>query len=168
MNIARRVVIKERDEETVVYSYWNYRMEIESAKRLIGLRFEHDTIREEIEEAIERVEKEEKIELAPEQREAVILAVSSGSISNNRWSRNRKDNYHKCDNQSILNIRQIKFFSRHLQEERQRELRNRRDTRLRPYTDFWSFPASLRRNGEKSILTFSTEMKDNALWSVMR
>ena len=78
MNIARRVVLKEIDDETVVYSYWNYRMEIESAKRLLGLRFEHDTIREEIEEAIERVEKEEKIELAPEQREAVILAVSSG------------------------------------------------------------------------------------------
>ena len=78
MNTNRRVVLKEADEETLVYSYWNYRMETESAKRLIGLRFEHDTIREEIEEAIERVEKEEDIELAPEQREAVILAVSSG------------------------------------------------------------------------------------------
>ena len=78
MNVSRRVVLKEKDDEQVVYSYWNYRMEAESAKRLLGLRFEHDIIREEIEEAIERVEKEEEIELAPEQREAVILAVGSG------------------------------------------------------------------------------------------
>ena len=78
MNVKRKVFLKDINDETVVYSYWNYRMEIESANRLLSLRFDHDTVREEIEEAIERVEKEEDIELAPEQKEAVILAVSSG------------------------------------------------------------------------------------------
>lgn len=78
MNVNKRIIMKEMDGETVIYSFWNYRMEIESAKRLLGLRFDHDTVREEIEEAIKRVEDEADIELAPEQKEAVILAVSSG------------------------------------------------------------------------------------------
>ena len=78
MSMESRVVIQEIDEETVIYSYWNYRMEIESAKRLLDLRLDYEVAIEEIEEAIDHVEKEENMELAEEQKNAVINAVNSG------------------------------------------------------------------------------------------
>ena len=53
-------------------------MEIESAKRLLDLRLDYEVAIEEIEEAIDHVEKEENMELAEEQKNAVINAVNSG------------------------------------------------------------------------------------------
>ncbi|MCR5214677.1 MAG: ATP-dependent RecD-like DNA helicase [Eubacterium sp.] len=78
MNGERKVVIKNNDQGSVVYSSWNYYIEVNSADKLLDLRFKNEVPEEEIMEAIRRVEKEEKIELAEEQQAAVSLAVSSG------------------------------------------------------------------------------------------
>ena len=78
MNVDKKIVMKNSDEGSVVYTAWNYYMELNSASRLHMLQFENDVPDDVVNEAIRRVEKEEEIELADEQREAVSLAVRSG------------------------------------------------------------------------------------------
>lgn len=78
MAIKAKVVLEETDEGVNCFTHWNYRTEVESARRLHDLNDISDTDEKEVEEVIARVEKEEKIELAPEQKTAVFLAVRSG------------------------------------------------------------------------------------------
>ncbi|MBR6402752.1 MAG: ATP-dependent RecD-like DNA helicase [Eubacterium sp.] len=78
MSMNSKVLLKEEDGETICYLYWNYKLELDSARRILELRFDYDTEEREIEEVIDRVETDAEIELAPEQKNAVKLAVSSG------------------------------------------------------------------------------------------
>ena len=78
MTMEAKIVVRDEDDETAIYSHWNYHVEIDSARRLLELRLDHETDRKETDEAIASVEKQEKMELAPEQKEAVRLAVESG------------------------------------------------------------------------------------------
>ncbi len=61
-----------------IYTRWNYFTELESAKRLLGLKLDYDIDEKEILQAIKQVEKDTDMELSEEQRKAVMLAVSSG------------------------------------------------------------------------------------------
>ena len=80
MVVDSRVILEtsEYDTEERVYTRWNYRMELESARRLLGLRLEADYDEKEIMDAIEYVETETEIELDSSQINAVKLAISSG------------------------------------------------------------------------------------------
>ena len=61
-----------------VYSSMNYGVEKSSAKMLADLMLRHEIPHEEINEYIDRIEEKQDIYLAPEQKKAVINAVSSG------------------------------------------------------------------------------------------
>ena len=76
MIIEAKIVVE--NEPARVYTRWNYRIELESAKRLLELRLDYDEDEKEISEAIDQVEKDTELELSDEQRNAVMLAVSSG------------------------------------------------------------------------------------------
>ncbi len=78
MNVDKKIVMKTSELGSIIYSSWNYFTELNSAEKLLELRFNVEVPEEEIAEAIKRVEKEEDIELAEEQRMAVSLAVRSG------------------------------------------------------------------------------------------
>lgn len=80
MVVDSRVIleISDYDSEERVYTRWNYRMELESARRLLGLKLEADYDEDEVMEAIEHVETETEIELDASQINAVKLAISSG------------------------------------------------------------------------------------------
>ncbi|SEP62383.1 exodeoxyribonuclease V alpha subunit [Lachnospiraceae bacterium NE2001] len=79
------IIVKELDnlEENakssrIVYTKWNYFMELDSARRLLELRLDYDVKESEVKAAINKVEKELELSLAEEQREAVYNAVCSG------------------------------------------------------------------------------------------
>ena len=80
MVVDSRVILEtsDYDSEERVYTRWNYRMELESARRLLGLKLEADYDEDEVLEAIEHVETETEIELDASQINAVKLAISSG------------------------------------------------------------------------------------------
>lgn len=80
MVVDSRVILEtsDYDSEERVYTRWNYRMELESARRLLGLKLEADYDEDEVMEAIEHVETETEIELDASQINAVKLAISSG------------------------------------------------------------------------------------------
>lgn len=78
MSMNNKIILKENEEGTICYLYWNYKLELDSARKLLELRFDYEIPENEILEVIDRVEEEEKIELAPEQKSAVKFAVSSG------------------------------------------------------------------------------------------
>ncbi len=66
------------DNTPHIYTRWNYRTELESARRLLELRLDYETDESEILDAIGQVEKDTEMELSDEQKNAVLLAVSSG------------------------------------------------------------------------------------------
>ncbi len=77
------IIIKNLETESsetirIVYAKWNYYMELDSARRLLGLKLDYDVKESEVKAAIKNVEKELELELAAEQREAVYNAVCSG------------------------------------------------------------------------------------------
>ena len=78
MAMEAKIVMREEDGVDAVFTHWNYRMEMDSAKRLLELKFQHEMDEKEIQESIAEVEKEEKIKLADEQKTAVLHAVDSG------------------------------------------------------------------------------------------
>ena len=80
MVVDSRVILEtsDYDSEERVYTRWNYRMELESARRLLGLKLEADYDEDEVMDAIEHVETETEIELDASQINAVKLAISSG------------------------------------------------------------------------------------------
>ena len=78
MSMDNSVVIKKVDDKPVVYSKWNYLMELDSAKMLLDLIGIFKTPQEEIDDAIATIEAETEIELEEEQKQAVYNAVSSG------------------------------------------------------------------------------------------
>lgn len=78
MIIESKVVMEDPEGEARVYSRWNYRIELESAKRLLSLRLDYEPDMNEVDEAIHHVEEETEMELDDSQKNAVRLAVSSG------------------------------------------------------------------------------------------
>ncbi len=76
--VEHAIVVEETEEGEAVFSAYNYRIEMSSAKLLAGLILRHETDDEEIDEYIGRIEKDLGMNLAPEQVEAVRNAVSSG------------------------------------------------------------------------------------------
>lgn len=78
MELDRQIIIKQKNDENIIYSRWNFFVELDSARRLLDLRLEHDIDADDLEEAISDVEREMDIVLADEQREAVRNAVGSG------------------------------------------------------------------------------------------
>ena len=70
--------IYERRTMEAVYSSTNYGIEKSSARMLADLMLRHDIPYEEINECIEAIEAKDDLNLAPEQKAAVINAVSSG------------------------------------------------------------------------------------------
>ncbi|MBR0147464.1 MAG: ATP-dependent RecD-like DNA helicase [Eubacterium sp.] len=63
---------------SAIYTWWNYQYEKDSARRLVELCIRHETPAEELDAAIDEVEKELGIELDPIQRTAVETAICSG------------------------------------------------------------------------------------------
>ena len=63
---------------SAIYTWWNYKYEADSAKRLVDLCIRHEDPKGELDAAIDEVEKELGIELDPMQRTAVETAICSG------------------------------------------------------------------------------------------
>lgn len=78
MELDKKVIIKEKDDSRIIYIRWNYFMELDSARRLLNLKFESEIDGHEVDEAISSIEEEMSIKLAAEQRIAVYNAVKSG------------------------------------------------------------------------------------------
>ena len=86
MAMERRLVLKQISVDgdpgspaiTAVYSWWNYRNEVESAGMLSELCLRHETPKEELDTAIREVERSLSMELDPEQRKAVETSICSG------------------------------------------------------------------------------------------
>ncbi len=66
------------EENYIIYTRWNYFMELDSARRLLELRTDYEVDEKEVNDAIDRVEKDIDIQLTDVQREAVFYSVSSG------------------------------------------------------------------------------------------
>ena len=78
MVIESKVLVEEHEGEERVYTRWNYRIELESARRLLGLRLDFEPDMKEVDEAIHHVEDETEMVLDDSQITAIRLAVSSG------------------------------------------------------------------------------------------
>ncbi|MBO6162873.1 MAG: ATP-dependent RecD-like DNA helicase [Eubacterium sp.] len=86
MAMNRKVEIKilapednpEDPEHVAVYTKWNYQSEKESAALLTDLKLRHEIPEEELDEAINAVEKELDIRLDPVQKQAVRASICSG------------------------------------------------------------------------------------------
>ena len=76
--IVKEVETEGAEKSRIVYAKWNYFMELDSARRLLGLKLDYDVKESEVKAAIKNVEKELGLELAKEQGEAVYNAVCSG------------------------------------------------------------------------------------------
>jgi len=77
-----KLIYPDKDPEgmavSAIYTWWNYNIEKDSARRLVDLCIRHETPKEELDAAIEEVEREMEIELDPGQRAAVETAICSG------------------------------------------------------------------------------------------
>lgn len=78
MEMERCIIRKVEGNESIIYTRWNYFMELDSARRLLELKTDYEVDEKEVNEAISRVEKDIDIELTDVQREAVFNSVSSG------------------------------------------------------------------------------------------
>ena len=86
MAMERRLVLKQISPDgdpgspsiTAVYTWWNYRNEVETAGMLSELCLRHETPEDELAAAIREVEKSLSIKLDPEQRRAVETSICSG------------------------------------------------------------------------------------------
>ncbi len=80
MVMDRRVILEQPDgeEEPHIYTRWNYRLELDSARRLLGLKLDYEPDESEVLDAIKHVEEETEMKLDDSQISAVKLAVSSG------------------------------------------------------------------------------------------
>ena len=59
--IAGKIMIKQIDEEDVVYLASNYYVELNSARLLTDLQLRYDMEQDELEREIQKIEKEEKL-----------------------------------------------------------------------------------------------------------
>lgn len=78
MAMDGRIILKEDEGETAVYSKRNYHLELASARLLTDLELDFHISPEELSEAIREVEREEKITLEDMQKQAVETAITSG------------------------------------------------------------------------------------------
>ena len=86
MAMERRLVLKSYSPDgdpagltvPVVYTWWNFKNETESARLLTELCLRHETPADELESAIREVENSLSIKLDPEQRRAVETSICSG------------------------------------------------------------------------------------------
>ena len=76
--IAGKIMIKQIDEEDVVYLASNYYVELNSARLLTDLQLRYDMEQDELEREIQKIEKEEKLTLDELQRAAVKSAIEAG------------------------------------------------------------------------------------------
>ena len=76
--IAGKIMIKQIDEEDVVYLASNYYVELNSARLLTDLQLRYDMEQDELEREIQKIEKEEKLTLDELQRTAVKSAIEPG------------------------------------------------------------------------------------------
>ncbi len=76
--IESKIIVKDIDNETVIYSSQNYYVELNSARMLLDLQLRYEIPEIEISEAIAGIEKQEDITLDEVQREAVKSAITAG------------------------------------------------------------------------------------------
>lgn len=80
MMIDKRVVIKELNDERVVYSSYYYYSELNVARMLMDLNVPYDVAIPEIITRVKKIEVSEKIELDEMQRDAVVESVRNGIL----------------------------------------------------------------------------------------
>lgn len=80
MQIDKRIVIKEIDEEKCIYSSLNYYTELNIAHMLVGLNGKSHIEEEQILKRIRQIEVSNKMELDDMQKKAVIEAMNSGLL----------------------------------------------------------------------------------------
>ncbi len=76
--LDKRLVVKERDGEPIVYAATYYYMELNTAKMLMDLDVAYPMDTKQMEDWLRRIEAEEKLELDVRQREAVAEAIGRG------------------------------------------------------------------------------------------
>ncbi len=74
----RKLMVKERDHQKIIYASQYYYMELNTAKMLLDLNIKDSVSQEEMEDKIRKIEKRENIFLDEMQRRAVMEAVNNG------------------------------------------------------------------------------------------
>lgn len=80
MVIDKKLVVKKKDENQLVYAANYYYMELNTARMLNDLNVAYDISDLEIEKRLAEIEKQREIRLARKQREAVFQAVKNGLL----------------------------------------------------------------------------------------
>lgn len=78
--LDRKVVIKEREEEKIIYASTYYYMELNTARMLKDLQIYYEIADVVIEQRLADIEKQEELELDERQRQAVAAAVRNGVL----------------------------------------------------------------------------------------
>ncbi|MBR1758922.1 MAG: ATP-dependent RecD-like DNA helicase [Lachnospiraceae bacterium] len=78
--IDRKIILKEKDGEQILYLSLYYYMECNVARMLLDLNVEYDVTAEDIDRRLARVERGEGITLEPEQRQAIITSALRGLV----------------------------------------------------------------------------------------
>ena len=80
LHVDGKVIIKTLEEQTIVYEQHSYHRELDTARRLLETKSTLDISERELDDAIVRIEKQEKLQLDVLQKEAVKQAARQGIL----------------------------------------------------------------------------------------
>lgn len=80
LHVDGKVIIKTLEEQTIVYEQHSYHRELDTARRLLETKSTLDISEQELNDAIVRIEKQEKLQLDVLQKEAVKQAARQGIL----------------------------------------------------------------------------------------
>ena len=80
LHVDGKVIIKTLEEQTIVYEQHSYHRELDTARRLLETKSTLDISEQELDDAIVRIEKQEKLQLDVLQKEAVKQAARQGIL----------------------------------------------------------------------------------------
>ena len=80
LHVDGKVIIKTLEEQTIVYEQHSYHRELDTARRLLETKSTLDISEQELDDAIAKIEKQEKLQLDVLQKEAVKQAARQGIL----------------------------------------------------------------------------------------
>lgn len=80
LHVDGKVIIKTLEKQTIVYEQHSYHRELDTARRLLETKSTLDISEQELDDAIVRIEKQEKLQLDVLQKEAVKQAARQGIL----------------------------------------------------------------------------------------
>lgn len=80
LHVDGKVILKTLEEQTIVYEQHSYHRELDTARRLLETKSTLDISEQELDDAIAKIEKQEKLQLDVLQKEAVKQAARQGIL----------------------------------------------------------------------------------------